>query len=166
MNETANHPRVLYVEDDVNDIFFMRRAFQKLGMSGSLNVAGDGEEGVGYLEGAGKFADRGAFPIPEIVLLDLKMPGRSGLEVLAWIREQPAFASLKVVMFTSSTQRSDLAFCAEHGADAYVVKPSRADLADRLVAKVLSAPIVTVAGRRQLNFPENLLLNATHESPN
>lgn len=164
MNETEPIKRVLYIEDDANDVFFMRRAFRKLGLSETLAVAGDGDEGVAYLGGAGTFADREAYPLPDIVLLDLKMPGRSGLEVLTWIRAQPTLASLKVVMFTSSTQRSDLAYCATHGADAYVVKPSRADLADLVVAKVLAAPVVTIAGRRQLDFPDNLLLNAAPET--
>lgn len=155
-----SRPRVLYIEDDENDVFFMRRAFVKSGMGELLRVARDGDEGVRYLAGADEFADRDEFPLPGIVLLDVKMPGRSGLEVLEWIRARPAFDALKVVMFTSSTQEADLAFCAAHGADAYVVKPSRVDLADLLVAKVMTAEIVAVDGRRQLNFADNLLLNA------
>ena len=82
MTDAMNRLPILYVEDDENDVYFMRRAFRKLGISESLFVARDGEEGIEYLAGSGKFSDREAFPLPALVFLDVKMPRRSGLDVL------------------------------------------------------------------------------------
>lgn len=163
MTQAVHGLSVLYVEDDENDVFFMRRAFAKLNLSEALQVTRDGDEGIAYLNGERGFADRRRFPRPNLMLVDVKMPGRSGLDVLVWIRERASFAGLIVVMFSSSTQQSDLAFCALRGADAYVVKPSRADTLDSLVTSVVNARIVMVGSRRQLDFAENLLLPAVRE---
>jgi CheY-like chemotaxis protein len=165
MTGLMNRLPILYVEDDENDVYFMRRAFRKLGLSELLFVTRDGEEGIEYLSGTGKFSDREAFPLPALVLLDLKMPRRSGREVLAWIRGQPEFRTLKVVMFTSSTQESDLAFCGSHGADGYVMKPSRADLIDSLLTRILAAMDASGSDPGRLDFADNLLRNELPGSP-
>ena len=164
MTDSMNRLPILYVEDDENDVYFMRRAFRKLGISESLFVARDGEEGIEYLAGSGKFSDREAFPLPALVFLDVKMPRRSGLDVLEWIREQREFSARNVIMFTSSTQETDLAFCAAHGANGYVMKPSRADLIDGLLTTILGATAAS-GSHRQLDFPENLLRNGWPGSP-
>jgi CheY-like chemotaxis protein len=132
-------PPVLYAEDDENDAFFMERAFKKLNARDALRLVPNGREAVNYLAGNGSFADRQASPLPAVVLLDVKMPVLSGLEALAWIRSRREFDALPVVMFTSSTQQRDVDVSRQHGANAYIVKPSNADNLSRLVSSVLEA---------------------------
>lgn len=114
---------VLLVEDDPADVALLERAFEKAGINASLKIAGDGEEAQAYLAGHGPFADRARFPLPNLVLLDIKMPRRSGMEVLEWIRKQKEFRSLPVVMLTSSRQAVNLRLAYDLGANSYLVKP-------------------------------------------
>jgi len=126
-------PPVLYAEDEENDVFLMQRAFRKAGVHNLLQTANDGAAAIRYLQGTGEFADRGKFPLPCLVLLDLNLPRRSGLEVLKWIREQPSVASLPVVILTSSSQHRDIASAYELGANAYLVKPPSSEKLLKLV---------------------------------
>ncbi|HEY0947092.1 MAG TPA: response regulator [Opitutaceae bacterium] len=129
---------LLYAEDDENDAFFMVRAFAELGCPQSLLVVPTGRKAVDYLAGRDDYADRQRHPLPTAVMLDVKLPELSGLEVLAWIRARREFDALPVMMFTSSMQETDIAFCRQHGANAYMVKPSNAERLAVLVAAVMS----------------------------
>ena len=73
---------ILLVEDNPDDVFFMQRAWKAGGLQNPLHVAEDGDQAIKYLAGEGTFADRNAHPLPCVVLLDLKLPGKNGLEVL------------------------------------------------------------------------------------
>src|SRR6476660_2003053 len=99
---------ILQVEDDPNDVFFFQRSMKKAGVPNPTQVAQDGQEAIDYLQGAGKFADREQFPLPCLVLLDLKLPHVMGLDVLRWIRGQPGMAPA-VVMLTASGEDADVA---------------------------------------------------------
>jgi CheY-like chemotaxis protein len=90
-------PSILLVEDNMDDVLLTRRAVRKAALQASLMEVYDGDEAVAYLEGAGKFSDRRAFPLPSFVLLDLKLPKRSGLEVLQWARARSEFAGIPVI---------------------------------------------------------------------
>ena len=114
---------ILLVEDEESDVFFMRQAMQKAGVLNPLQVASDGQQAIDYLKGAGKFANRVEFPLPCLVLLDLKLPRVMGLDVLKWIREQPGAATI-VVILTSSKEEADVATAYRLGANGYLVKPS------------------------------------------
>ena len=114
---------ILLVEDEEGDVFFMRQAMQKAGVLDSLQVASDGRQAIDYLKGNGKFANREEFPLPCLVLLDLKLPRVMGLDVLKWIREQPEVATI-VVILTSSQEQADIATAYRLGANGYLVKPS------------------------------------------
>src|SRR2546421_2007732 len=94
---------ILQVEDDPNDVFFFQRAMKKAGVPNPTHVVSDGQQAIDYLQGAGKFADREQFPLPSLVLLDLKLPYVMGLEVLRWIRQQPG-TPMVVVMLTASSE--------------------------------------------------------------
>lgn len=124
---------ILLVEDDENDVFFLKRAFKEAEILNPLRVARDGQEAIDYLAGIGEFADRTRYPLPCLMILDLKMPNKTGLEVLHWLREQPILRSIPVILFSSSAHRYDIERAYRLGANAFVVKPSssedRTDLA-------------------------------------
>ncbi len=116
---------ILYVEDEENDVLLLKLGLAKAGVVNPLKAVADGQEAVAYLGGSGQYADRELYPLPGLVLLDLNLPRLSGLKVLQWIREQPQFAGMPVVVYTSSDQPSDLEKARQLGANEYVLKPSR-----------------------------------------
>jgi CheY-like chemotaxis protein len=116
---------ILQVEDDPNDVFLLQHAMRKAGVANPIQVVTDGQEAIDYLYGADKFADREKFPIPCLILLDLKLPLVMGLEVLKWIRKQPG-ASWPVIVLTASAEDVDIASAYRLGANAFLTKPSEA----------------------------------------
>jgi CheY-like chemotaxis protein len=95
-------------------------------------VVSDGDEAVAYLSGKSRYADRVAFPLPNLMLLDLKMPRRSGFEVLQWLRGQPTLRRLPVVVLTSSNQSSDINGAYDQGANSYIVKTANPEAMQEL----------------------------------
>jgi len=116
-------PPVLYVEDDSNDVLLMRQAWERVEVHNPLRVLSDGEEAIAYLSGEGESADRVDRPLPCLVLLDLKMPKMTGLDVLRWIRSRPQHLALRVIVFSSSKQPKDINAAHSLRIDAYFVKP-------------------------------------------
>ena len=114
---------ILLVEDDENDVVVMMMALEKAGLTCPIRVARDGREAQDYLSGAGKFADRHEYPLPYLVLLDLKLPRVPGLEVLKWLRERPEFDATIVLVLTSSPMPVDIQAAYRLHANAYLVKP-------------------------------------------
>ena len=114
---------VLFVEDDPNDVALTQRAFERAGFANPLQVLSDGEQAIAYLGGEASYADRDRYPLPIIVLLDLKLPRKSGFEVLAWIRAAANIRRLPVVVLTSSQQSPDINRAYDAGANSYLVKP-------------------------------------------
>ena len=117
-------PPVLYAEDEPDDAFFMRYAWEQAKVDNPLVVVKNGKEAIDYLAGQGDFADRQRHPFPCLLLLDLKLPIKNGFEVLTWIRQQPAIASLKVVVVSASEQESDINLARTLGTVDYIVKPT------------------------------------------
>jgi DNA-binding response OmpR family regulator len=124
---------VLLVKDSEDDVFFVQRAMQLAGHSPALQVAKDGQEAIDYLNGAGEYADRDLFPLPNLVLLDLKLPRVLGLDVLKWIRSRVEFKTLPVVIMTNSGERTDWERGYRLGANSYMVKPTTNEDLGRLV---------------------------------
>ena len=116
---------ILQVEDDPNDVFFLQYALKKAGAANPIQVASDGQEAIDYFQSAGKFADRRKYPLPCLVLLDLKLPYVMGLDVLKWIRQQVRMA-LPIVILTASAEDGDIATAYRLGANGFLVKPSEA----------------------------------------
>ena len=114
----------LVAEDDENDVFFLQRAFQQAKIESPLQVVRDGQEAIDYLSGAGKFSDRKEYPLPQLFILDLKMPRMTGLDVLRWLQDQPELHCLPVLVLSSSAQRTDFERAYELGANGFVVKPA------------------------------------------
>ena len=114
---------ILLVEDDTGSVFFFQHVAEKIGMTNPLHVATDGQEALNYLEGIGEFADRHKFPLPGLVLLDLKLPRASGFDVLRRIRASANLRKLIVIMLTASASDNDVQEAYALGANAYLVKP-------------------------------------------
>lgn len=141
---------LLLVEDNDDDVFIFQRAYKQAQLSHPLQVARDGEEATDYLLGRGAFADRTKYPLPFLVLLDLKLPFKSGLEVLESVREQPELANLCVVVLTSSAEDRDVARAHELGAQAYLVKPPSA----RSLLETMAAVRARLAGTPSAQIPK------------
>ena len=118
---------ILLAEDDPNDVLLIQRAFQRTLVANPIEVVRDGEEALAYLSGQGPFADRERHPLPVLMLMDLKMPRRTGLEVLEWVRLQPGLRRLPIIVLTSSNQSPDINRAYELGANSYLVKPAGFD---------------------------------------
>src|SRR5581483_5882581 len=114
---------VLLVEDDLNDIFLVKRAFKRADIPNPLQVVTDGVEAIHYLHGEGKYADRQHYPLPRLIVMDIKMPRKSGFEVLEWIKSDGLLKRIPVVIVSSSDQPPDINKAYELGANAYMIKP-------------------------------------------
>lgn len=114
---------ILLVEDREDDVLLIKKAFEKGGVDNPLQVVRDGEEAMLYLAGEGRYSNRVEYPLPDLVLLDLKLPRFDGFEVLRWIRRQPGFRSLPVVVLTSSEAIPDVNMAYKLGANSFLVKP-------------------------------------------
>ncbi|HZR17057.1 MAG TPA: response regulator [Verrucomicrobiae bacterium] len=138
---TARLPLILLVDDNRDDLMLIVRAFERAGIQQRIQTVSSGAECIGYLKGEAPYGDRAKYPLPGLVLLDLKMIGADGFDVLRWIRAQPQFARLCVVMLTSSDEIRDVNLAYKLGADSFLVKPldfwNAADLS-RSVQKLLA----------------------------
>jgi CheY-like chemotaxis protein len=124
---------VLYAEDDEMDIVLMRRAWRRAAVNNPLHVVTDGQEAEAYLSGVGRYADRAVHPMPTLVLLDLKLPRVTGLELLEWIREEPTTRALRVIILSSSDLVRDRERAQALAANAYWIKPSDPRALDEMV---------------------------------
>jgi CheY-like chemotaxis protein len=113
---------VLLVEDNQDDAFFMERACHSADIPHSLNIVHDGQAAVDYLSGTNGYEDRERHPLPDLILLELKLPLRTGYEVLEWLRAQPALRTLPVVILTTSTRDPDIEHAYQLGVSSYLVK--------------------------------------------
>ena len=120
MNEPAH---ILLVEDSRMDVELTVDAFREARLANTIHVAPNGQAALDYLFGRGAYADRNAYPMPNLVLLDLKLPGIDGFQVLRTIKETPLLKRLPVVILTSSKEEGDRALSYDIGANSYLVKP-------------------------------------------
>ena len=114
---------ILLVDDNRMDIELALDAFREAHLSNRIEVAGGGRQALDYLLGAGAYADRAAYPLPDLILLDLKMPGIDGFEVLRQVKATPLVKRIPVVILTSSREEGDRAMSYDIGANSYLVKP-------------------------------------------
>jgi DNA-binding response OmpR family regulator len=133
MNTTPTGSRtILLIEDNEDDLFLMKRALKDAGFTNALHTVQDGDQAIEYLGGTGQYGDRLRYPIPALIFLDLKLPGKSGHEVLAWLRAQSHLNSTVVVVLTSSDLGPDVKTAYSIGADSYLVKPPTGDKLTKL----------------------------------
>jgi len=127
---------VLSVDDNDVDGALLERAFKRTSIPAQLYRVSEGPQAMAYLSGDGIYQDRQAYPLPDLVLLDLVMPKMSGMEVLKWIRQQAVTKRTKVLIFTSSEKPEDVQVANQIGADGYLLKPTRFDDLKKLVKSV------------------------------
>jgi CheY-like chemotaxis protein len=125
MTESQPRPVILLVDDNPHDVVLIRLAFRRVGIIDTIQLVKDGTEAMRYINGEGVYVDRHQFPIPTLVLLDLKMPQTSGFDVLQWIREQPGLANVIVVVMSGSRNDQDIERAYALGANSYLTKPTR-----------------------------------------
>ena len=142
-------PVVLHADDDPNDLLLFKHACGAASLPFVVESVNDGELAVSYLSGSSNYADRTRYPLPALVLLDLKMPRRTGFEVLDWIRAQPTLKRLPVIVLTSSKHEADINWTYEHGANSYLVKPVGFDALVQM-AKAIESYWLTINERPSL----------------
>ena len=114
---------VLVAEDEEDYVLLLKRAFSEAKINNPLFVVSTGAEMMLYLKGDGKYANRAEYPLPDLLLLDLKLPGFNGLEILGWLRSHPGLSALRVIVLTSSEQMKDINDAYRLGANSFLVKP-------------------------------------------
>src|SRR5687768_7498971 len=126
---------ILLVEDSDDDAFFFNRAVQKTGLRLNVQRVRNGQEAIDYLQGTGEFSDRDQYPLPHVIMLDLKMPICDGFDFLNWKRNQPSLACLPTIVMTSSRFDGDVRRSYELGAHSFTMKVNTTDsLSDRVNA--------------------------------
>ena len=124
MKSLAKLPFILLAEDDDNDAFGIELAFRDVGLKDQVWRVADGDEAIAYLKGTGKYRNREAYPVPSLVLLDLRMSGKDGFELLRWVRSDPRWKNLVAVVLTNSDAESDKQKAYALGANSYLIKPT------------------------------------------
>ena len=114
---------IMLAEDRADDVLLVQRAFAAGGVTNPLQVVRDGEEAIAYLSGIGRYAKRDEHPLPDLLLLDLKMPRIDGFEVLRWVRAQPTLSCLRIIVLTASEDIRDVNIAYRLGANSFLVKP-------------------------------------------
>jgi CheY-like chemotaxis protein len=127
---------ILLLEDSPDDLFFLQRALDQRAIGHVLRVVMDGEEGMAYLRAEGQYADRQAFPIPDIILTDLKMPKIDGFEFLEWLRDQAEFCIIPTIVLSSSDIEPDVKRAYQLGANAFVRKPAELEELSNIIQTV------------------------------
>lgn len=115
---------ILHVEDDENDAILFQKACERAGLPALTFRVAAADEAKSYLMGEGIYADRACYPLPQIIVLDLKMPRMDGFEFLKWLRHTEPFAALPALVFTASISREDKSRAMAEGANSYFVKPA------------------------------------------
>ena len=138
MNAPSVHRHLLVVEDGEEDLLFLKRAIEQTGVSLPHSIVRDGDQAIAYLSGTNEFVDRSRHPFPSLMLLDLKMPKKSGHAVLEWLNRS-VLAKPKVVVFTSSSEPKDIDQAMRLGAFAYIVKPISLVILGRIVRELAAA---------------------------
>jgi CheY-like chemotaxis protein len=119
----SSEAHILLVEDNRMDVELTLDAFKEARLDNTVHVARNGQEALDYLFGRGEYADRDEYPVPDLILLDLKMPGLGGHEVLRRIKRTPVLKRIPVIVLTSSREEGDRALSYDRGANSYLVKP-------------------------------------------
>jgi len=151
---------ILVAEDEDVDVFLLRRAFRRAGLSHNLMHVPDGEKTIQYLTGRPPFDDRVKYPFPQLLLLDLKMPKLNGFDVLAWLAGRPDMHDLPAVVLSSSPLESDVKMAEKLGARQFLTKPNDLDEMIAIVKNIserwLTNLVAVPSGIRAFSAADNL----------
>jgi CheY-like chemotaxis protein len=120
-------PNILIVDDNSDDVLLLERAFRKCNLAYPILTVSDGEGAIAYLAGSGEYANRIIYPLPGLMMLDIRLPRKSGIEVLWWVRQQPQLRHLPVVALVQGLGSIDTSRALVAGADACLQKPVSPD---------------------------------------
>jgi CheY-like chemotaxis protein len=126
-------PVLLVAEDNPLDAMLLERLVQRCGAAFQMKRVEHGDAAIGYIQGTGAYGDRAMHPLANLLLLDLKMPRKDGFAVLKWRQENPTFARLPIIVFSSSDLPEDVTRAYTLGANSYVVKPTDPARLERFV---------------------------------
>jgi CheY-like chemotaxis protein len=126
---------ILWVEDDPNDVTLIQRAFQRFGIA-PLHICCHGEDAVQYVNGDVPYSDRDQFPLPNVIMTDLSMPRLNGLELLRWLRADPRWQLLPIVIFSASAEQRDIQAAYGLGANAFFQKPMGLERLIAVIGKI------------------------------
>jgi len=132
-----NRLKILLAEDDPRDLEIVKHALQRNGVAVDIEYVRDGEEAICYLKGKPPFSDRVAHPFPDLIIVDLKMPRVSGLEVFEWRRHQPRCARVPLIMLSGSGLQKDIDTAYRLGANSYFSKPASLEKLQEILHSVL-----------------------------
>ena len=118
---------ILIAEDDENDVHLVQLSLRRAGLKNPLQFVKDGQEAIDYLCGNGLYADRVAFPFPGVIITDIKMPRKTGLEVLQWLSEHPECSVIPSIVLSASAEPDDVLKAYQMGVSTYFRKPSKID---------------------------------------
>ena len=150
-------PTILLVEDTPSDAALIRRGFDKTNVLNPIVWVKNGQEALGYLSGLGQYGDRGRYPLPALILLDLDLPEMTGFELLQWKRTQPYIRRIPVVVLTIDNATSAVNSAYDLGANSYLVKPGNPEEIMRVVKSIQEYWL-------GLNQPPKLVLRASPDS--
>lgn len=114
---------ILIAEDEEDYVLLLKRAFSEADIHNPVYFVSTGQELVEYLKGQGQYANRDEYPLPDLLLLDLKLPGFNGFEILGWVRSHPGLTGLRILVLTTSEQLNDVNRAYRLGANSFLVKP-------------------------------------------
>ena len=154
MQNRVKRKTILVSDDNPDDIRLLKRVFKTARVLNPLQVVQDGNEVIAYLMGTGKYSNREAFPFPVLLLLDLRMPGKSGLEVLAWLQKQPSEIALSVVVLTIVSDTRVIKQAYDLGADSFLIKPLIAEDLINLLCGLRTIYVESTAEGHYLEFVE------------
>ena len=118
---------ILIAEDNEDDAFILTHTLNAAGLPNPVFICRDGQEVINYIKGDGSFSDREKYPLPGMLILDIKMPRLTGLEVLRWVRAHPGCAVIPTIILTSSAHPNDVLEAFANGVNAYFMKPPTTD---------------------------------------
>jgi CheY-like chemotaxis protein len=123
---------ILLVEDSTDDVFVFKRALARTNLKNPVSVAPDVEDAICYLEGVGTYADRSLFPLPSIVIIDLRMPNKDGFHLLEWLHDRPEFWNVNIVVVSGVSRTQEVNRAYKMGASSFLIKPIQEDDLRRL----------------------------------